>query len=54
MIQIPLNDYILDQMTEVLSVHRLGRIVVEIEIGLHQVQIYVRVNHENLVSLYIS
>jgi len=35
MIQISLDYDILYQMTEVLSVHWLGRIVVEIEIWLH-------------------
>jgi hypothetical protein len=35
MIQISLNNYVLDQMTKVLSLHWLVRIVVKIEIGLH-------------------
>ena len=35
MIQISLNDNVLDQMTKVLSLHWLVRIVVKIEIGLH-------------------
>jgi hypothetical protein len=35
MIQISLNDNVLDQMTKVLSVHWLVRIVVKIKIGLH-------------------
>ena len=54
MIQVPLNDDILDQMTKVFSMHGLGRLVVEIEFGLHHVQVYVRVYHENLIPFYVS